>query len=70
MADVFISHSQVDLPLAEFLHRHLKQEGLEVYLASVSMQPAQSLYVGLITACYLDYENTRQKLRKKYERRM
>ncbi len=41
MADVFISHSQVDLPLAEFLHRHLKQEGLEVYLASVSMQPGE-----------------------------
>ncbi|ADL55250.1 toll/interleukin-1 receptor domain-containing protein [Gallionella capsiferriformans] len=41
MADVFISHSQVDLPLAEFLHRHLTQEGLEVYLASVSMQPGE-----------------------------
>lgn len=41
MADVFISHSQVDLPLAEFLHRHLKQEGLDVYLASVSMQPGE-----------------------------
>lgn len=41
MADVFISHSTVDLPLAEFLHRHLSQEGLSVYLASVSMPPGE-----------------------------
>lgn len=41
MTDVFISHSQADLPLAEFLHRHLKQEGLNVYLASVSMPPGE-----------------------------
>lgn len=37
MADVFISHAAADLPLAEFLHRHLVQKGLSVYLASVSM---------------------------------
>jgi hypothetical protein len=37
MTDVFISHSTADLPFAEFLHRHLSQEGLSVYLASVSM---------------------------------
>jgi hypothetical protein len=41
MADVFISHSAADLPLAEFLHRHLTQEGLSVYLASVSMPPGE-----------------------------
>lgn len=41
MADVFISHSVTDLPLAEFLHRHLTQEGLSVYLASVSMPPGE-----------------------------
>lgn len=41
MADVFISHASVDLPLAEFLHRHLSQEGLTVYLASVSMPPGE-----------------------------
>lgn len=41
MADVFISHAQVDLPLAEYLHRHLTQEGLSVYLASVSMPPGE-----------------------------
>lgn len=41
MTDVFISHAQADLPLAEFLHRHLTQEGLSVYLASVSMPPGE-----------------------------
>ena len=41
MADVFISHAAADLPLAEFLHRHLSQEGLSVYLASVSMPPGE-----------------------------
>ena len=39
MADVFISHAAADLPFAEFLHRDLVQEGLSVYLASVSMPP-------------------------------
>ena len=41
MADVFISHATADLPFAEFLHRHLLQEGLSVYLASVSMPPGE-----------------------------
>ena len=41
MADVFISHAQADLPLAEYLHRHLTQEGLSIYLASVSMAPGE-----------------------------
>lgn len=41
MTDVFISHAQADLPLAEYLHRHLTQEGLSVYLASVSMAPGE-----------------------------
>jgi hypothetical protein len=41
MADVFISHAAVDSPFAEFLHRHLMQEGLSVYLASVSMPPGE-----------------------------
>lgn len=39
--DVFISHAQADLPLAEYLHRHLKQEGLDAYLASISMSPGE-----------------------------
>lgn len=41
MADVFISHAKADQPLAEFLHRHLTQEGISTYLASVSMQPGE-----------------------------
>lgn len=41
MPDVFISHASDDLPLAEFLHRHLLQEGLNPYLASVSMPPGE-----------------------------
>lgn len=41
MTDVFISHAQADLPFAEFLRRHLSQESLTVYLASVSMQPGE-----------------------------
>lgn len=41
MADVFISHAAADLPLAEFMHRHLSQEGLSVYLASISMPPGE-----------------------------
>ncbi|MBU1236063.1 MAG: toll/interleukin-1 receptor domain-containing protein [Gammaproteobacteria bacterium] len=41
MTDVFISHAQADLPLAEYLHRHLTQEGLSVFLASVSMAPGE-----------------------------
>lgn len=41
MADVFISHANADRQLAEYLHRHLTQEGLSVYLATVSMQPGE-----------------------------
>lgn len=41
MADVFISHAKADQPLAEFLHRHLTQEGISTYLASVSMPPGE-----------------------------
>ena len=43
MVDVFISHAAADSHLAEFLHRHLTQEGLSVYLASVSMPPGGAL---------------------------
>ena len=39
--DVFISHAHVDLPFAQYLHRHLSQEGLNVYLATVSMAPGE-----------------------------
>jgi hypothetical protein len=41
MADVFISHAAIDLPLAEFLHRHLATEGVSVYLASLDTKPGE-----------------------------
>lgn len=39
MTDVFISYSSNDEKLADFLRRHMEQEGLEVFLASVSLEP-------------------------------
>lgn len=39
MPDVFISYSSSDEPFAKFLHRHLSDEGLSVFLASVSLNP-------------------------------
>jgi len=37
MPDVFISHAKEDEQFANFLLRHLQQEGLGVYLASASL---------------------------------
>ena len=51
MADVFISHGAADLPLAEFLHWHLLQEGLSVYLASVSMPPGERWMPHIMENC-------------------
>ena len=41
MSDVFISYTSVDAHLAGFMHRHLENEGLSVFLAPVSIQPAE-----------------------------
>lgn len=41
MADVFISHAAADLPLAEFLHRHLTAEGISVFLATLAIKPGE-----------------------------
>ena len=41
MPDIFISHFKDDSQFAEFLQRHMMQEGLSVYLASVSMEPGE-----------------------------
>lgn len=49
MADVFISHATADTPLAEYLYRHLTQEGISVYLASVSMAPGERWMPNIIT---------------------
>lgn len=41
MTDVFISYSSEDKPFAEFLHRHFATEGLQVFMASVSLKPGE-----------------------------
>lgn len=41
MPDVFISHSATDEKFASFVHKHLTSEGLNVFLASVSLLPGQ-----------------------------
>ncbi|HUU17862.1 MAG TPA: toll/interleukin-1 receptor domain-containing protein [Sedimentisphaerales bacterium] len=39
MPDVFISYSNQDEKLAQFVYRHLTSESLSVFLASVSLKP-------------------------------
>jgi hypothetical protein len=39
--DIFISYSTKDEPIARFLHQHLTNEGMGVFLASASLQPGQ-----------------------------
>jgi hypothetical protein len=39
--DVFISYSSADLELARFAHEHLKKQGLESFMAEISLQPGQ-----------------------------
>ena len=41
MADVFISHSSADLQFAQFLQRHLHNEGITAFLAPVSLVPGE-----------------------------
>ena len=41
MPDIFISYSQQDASFAEFLHRHLANEDVNVFMASVSLKPGQ-----------------------------
>jgi len=41
MADVFISYSVKDKELAEFLHKHLSNEGLKVFRAPISVKPGE-----------------------------
>lgn len=42
MSDIFISYSTADENLAQFLAHHLRNEGMQVFLASASLQPGQS----------------------------
>lgn len=41
MPDVFISYSITDEKFAQFLHRHLADEGLDAFLASISLEPGK-----------------------------
>lgn len=41
MPDIFISYSSKDLGFAADVEQHLKKEGLDVYLAAVSLIPGQ-----------------------------
>ena len=41
MPDVFISYSTKDEQLAQFVKRHLVDEQLDVFLASISLRPGE-----------------------------
>lgn len=41
MPDVFISFSSADEKLARFLHEHLVKEGVDAFLANVSVKPGE-----------------------------
>ena len=41
MADVFISYSSPDEPLARFVYQHLQADGVTVFLAPVSLHPGE-----------------------------
>lgn len=42
MTDIFISYSNQDKSLAQFIQKHLTNEGIEAFLASVSLKPGQN----------------------------
>jgi len=50
MADVFISYSDHDEQLAKFMHKHLTDEGISVFLASISLAPGQRWSIDTINA--------------------
>lgn len=50
MADVFISYSNHDEQLAKFMHKHLTDEGISVFLASISIGPGQPWSSGTLNA--------------------
>lgn len=41
MPDIFISYSTTDERVAQFMRQHLSDEGVQVFLASASLQPGQ-----------------------------
>jgi len=48
--DVFISYARADAKLAKFVYDQLRAEGLDVFLAHVSVEPGQRWSPGIITA--------------------
>lgn len=50
MPDVFISYSNDDERFARFLHRHLRAENLNVFLASVSLAPGKKWSTAVLEA--------------------
>lgn len=50
MPDIFISFTDTDKQFANFLHRHLIAEGLDVFLASASLKPGQQWATEILTA--------------------
>lgn len=49
MPDVFISYSSKDEKLAQFMHRHLATEGIDTFLASVSIAPGKEWNSEILT---------------------
>jgi TIR domain len=41
MPDIFISYASKDLAAAEFMHKHLIENGVTAFLASASLKPGQ-----------------------------
>ena len=50
MPDIFISYSTADERVAQFMRQHLIGEGLQVFLASTSLQPGQQWSQEILSA--------------------
>ncbi len=50
MPDIFISYSTADKQIAQFMHQHLSDEGIQVFLASASLQPGQQWSQEILSA--------------------
>jgi len=48
MSDVFISYSTKDENIAQFMHKHLMMEGVQTFLASVSIQSGKKWSVEIL----------------------
>jgi hypothetical protein len=50
MADICISYSTTDERIAQFMRQHLSDEGVQVFLASASLQPGQQWSQEILSA--------------------